>query len=104
MFTNHDRNLKAKLFHYIKKLSIYFFITFIFLEIALAIYVNVTDLKMELPTYTFENTQSFWFDANKDFGTIHLPNHKYRQKKRVMMFYINLILTDLEMSKEQKSR
>ncbi len=81
MFTNHDRNLKAKLFHYIKKLSIYFFITFIFLEIALAIYVNVTDLKMELPTYTFENTQSFWFDANKDFGTIHLPNHKYRQKK-----------------------
>lgn len=81
MFTNHDYNLKTNLFHYIKKLSIYSFITFIFLEIALAIYVNVTDLKMELPTYTFENTQSFWFDANKDFGTIHLPNHKYRQKK-----------------------
>lgn len=107
MFANHDYNLKAKLFIYIKKFSIYSFTTFIFLEVALAIYVNVTDLKMELPTYTFENTQSFWFDANKDFGTIHLPNHKYRQKKTCydVLYKSNSYgFRDVERTKESAKR
>ncbi|MHA7057581.1 hypothetical protein ACWGOQ_0010210 [Aquimarina sp. M1] len=55
--------------------------TFLLLEVSLAIYIRVANIKIELPTYSFENTQSFWFDNNKDFGTAHLPNHSYRQKK-----------------------
>lgn len=51
------------------------------LEIALAIYVRVAEIKIELPTYTLQNTHSFWFDLNPDYGTSHLPNDVYRQKK-----------------------
>ncbi|WAC03790.1 hypothetical protein N7U66_10425 [Lacinutrix neustonica] len=47
----------------------------------MSIYIRVAEIKIELPTYTFQNTQHFWFDLNEDFGTIHLPNASYRQKK-----------------------
>jgi len=56
-------------------------LTFFLLELTLFLYVEIAGLKIELPTYTFENTHSFWFDINKDFGTGHLPLHSYRQKK-----------------------
>jgi len=65
----------------LKNGTIIFGITFILLEVVLAIYIRVAEIKIELPTYSFENTQSFWFDNNKDFGASHLPNHSYRQKK-----------------------
>lgn len=51
------------------------------LEIILAIYIRTAEIKIELPTYTFQNTFSFWYDLNEDFGTLHLPNDEYRQKK-----------------------
>ncbi|WP_157821883.1 hypothetical protein [Tenacibaculum sp. Bg11-29] len=51
------------------------------LEIVLAVYIRVARVKIELPTYTFQNTQNFWFDLNVNYGTAHLPNHSYRQKK-----------------------
>ena len=62
-------------------LSIIGLITFVLLEVVLIAWGHFGTLKMELPTYTFENTQSFWFDLNKYYGTSHLPNHHYRQKK-----------------------
>lgn len=72
---------KKYLFKPIKNLIIIFGITFILLEIVLAIYICVAEIKIELPTYTFQNTQNFWFDLNENFGTLHLPNDEYRQKK-----------------------
>ncbi|WP_046743955.1 hypothetical protein [Kordia zhangzhouensis] len=65
----------------LKNLIIIFGITFVLLEIVLAIYIRAAEIKIELPTYTFQNTQNFWFDLNDDFGTLHLPNDEYRQKK-----------------------
>ena len=56
-------------------------ISFLILELVLAVYIRVAEIKIELPTYTFENTQNFWFDLDKNFGTRHLPNDTYRQKK-----------------------
>ncbi|WP_420571720.1 hypothetical protein [Kordia sp.] len=47
----------------------------------LAVYIRSAEIKIELPTYTLQNTQNFWFDLNEDFGTLHLPNDSYRQKK-----------------------
>ncbi|QHI38113.1 hypothetical protein IMCC3317_34990 [Kordia antarctica] len=73
--------LKKYIFKPLKNLIIIFGITFILLEIVLAIYIRTAEIKIELPTYTFQNTQNFWFDLNEDFGTIHLPNDVYRQKK-----------------------
>lgn len=58
-----------------------FGITFVLLEIVLAIYLRVAEIKIELPTYSLENTQNFWFDMDENFGTLHLPNDSYRQKK-----------------------
>ena len=55
--------------------------TFALLELSLALYSVVDEPKIELPTYSFTNTQSFWYDLSEDFGTWHLPNHSYRQKK-----------------------
>lgn len=51
------------------------------LELVVAIYVNVRELPIEIPTYTLENSHFFWYDLNTDFGTLHLPNDTYRQKK-----------------------
>ncbi|WP_296381210.1 hypothetical protein [Winogradskyella sp.] len=65
----------------LKILTLIFGITFLLLELTLATYIRIADYKIELPTYTFDNTQGFWFDINKDFGTAHLPNDSYRQKK-----------------------
>ena len=69
------------LLKYFKNVSVILVITFILLELTLAIYIHVRELRIELPTYSFENTQGFWFDLNQDYGTSHLPNHSYRQKK-----------------------
>lgn len=65
----------------IKNLIIIFGITFILLEIVLAIYIRAAEIKIELPTYSFQNTYSFWYDLDENFGTLHLPNDEYRQKK-----------------------
>lgn len=73
--------IKKYLLKTLKNGTIIFGITFLLLELVLAIYVRVAEIRIELPTYSFENTQSFWFDNNVDFGTSHLPNHSYRQKK-----------------------
>jgi len=54
---------------------------FLLLEVSLAIYVYAGEIKVELPTYSMDNTQSFWYDLNGDFGTWHIPNDSYRQKK-----------------------
>lgn len=51
------------------------------LEIVLAIYIRKAEIKIELPTYTFQNTHNFWYDLDENFGTLHLPNDEYRQKK-----------------------
>ncbi|WP_162182456.1 SGNH/GDSL hydrolase family protein [Lacinutrix jangbogonensis] len=60
---------------------IIFGISFVLLEIVMAIYIRVAEIRIELPTYTFQNTQNFWFDLDENFGTLHLPNDEYRQKK-----------------------
>ena len=73
--------LKKYIFKPLKNLIIVFGITFVLLEIVLAIYIRMAEVKIELPTYSFQNTQNFWFDLNEDFGTLHLPNDVYRQKK-----------------------
>ncbi|WP_430410405.1 hypothetical protein [Kordia sp.] len=73
--------LKKYLFTLLKNLIIIFGITFILLEVILAIYIRTAEIKIELPTYTFQNTFGFWYDLNEDFGTLHLPNDEYRQKK-----------------------
>ncbi len=73
--------LKKYIFKPLKNLIIIFGITFVLLEIILAIYIRTAEIKIELPTYTFQNTFSFWYDLNEDFGTLHLPNDEYRQKK-----------------------
>jgi hypothetical protein len=65
----------------LKNLIIIFGITFFLLEIVLAFYIRFAEIKIELPTYTFQNTQNFWFDLDGNFGTLHLPNDVYRQKK-----------------------
>jgi hypothetical protein len=65
----------------IRNFSFSILFTLFLWELGLSIYVRVADLKVNLPTYSFENTQGFWFDLNQDFGTWHLPNHYYRQKK-----------------------
>lgn len=72
---------KSYLLHALKRLAFILGITFVLLEITLGVYAHVGNLRIETPTYTLENTQSFWFDNNKDFGTGHFPNHTYRQKK-----------------------
>ncbi|MDN3664283.1 hypothetical protein ACFFU1_03965 [Algibacter miyuki] len=72
---------KKNIISTIKNLILIFGITFVLLEIVLAIYIRATEIKIELPTYSFENTQGFWFDINPFYGTSHLPNHTYRQKK-----------------------
>jgi len=66
---------------WIKNLIVISTISFLLLELCLAIYTHLVQPKIELPTYSFENTQSFWYDLNEDYGTSHLPNHSYRQKK-----------------------
>lgn len=68
-------------FRLFKNTSLIFIITTVLLEFSIFIYVNYTDLKIEIPSYTFENTHFFWYDLNEDFGTLHLPNDSYRQKK-----------------------
>ena len=70
-----------KLIQKLKTLTLIFGITFILLELVLAFYIHIADYKIDLPTYTFDNTQGFWFDINIDFGTAHLPNHSYRHRK-----------------------
>lgn len=65
----------------LKSIAFVFLITFLLLELSLWAYTKIASPKIELPTYSLENTQSFWFDLNESFGTWHLPNHKYRQKK-----------------------
>lgn len=72
---------KKYVFKPLKSLILIFGITFILLEIVLAIYIRVAEIKIELPTYTFQNTHNFWFDLDLNFGTLHLPNDEYRQKK-----------------------
>ena len=71
----------ARLLRNLKFLAFTGLVCFILLELGLAIAAHGFDLKIETPTYTFENTQGFWFDLNPDFGTCHLPNHSYRQRK-----------------------
>ena len=73
--------LKKHLFKAFKNLIVIFGITFVLLEIVLAIYIRVAEIKIELPTYTLQNTHSFWYDLDENFGTLHLPNDEYRQKK-----------------------
>jgi hypothetical protein len=73
--------LKKRLFKSLKNLIIIFGITFVLLEIVLAIYIRVAEIPIELPTYTFQNTHNFWYDLDENFGTLHLPNDVYRQKK-----------------------
>lgn len=73
--------LKKYLFKPLKNLIIIIGVTFLLLEIVLAIYIRTAEIKIELPTYTFQNTQNFWFDLDENFGTLHLPNDEYRQKK-----------------------
>jgi hypothetical protein len=73
--------LKKYIFKPLKNLILIFGITFILLEIVLSIYIRAAEIKIELPTYTFQNTQNFWFDLDENFGTLHLPNDVYRQKK-----------------------
>lgn len=72
---------KKRIFKSLKNLIIIFGITFVLLEIVLAIYIRVAEIKIELPTYTFQNTHNFWYDLDENFGTLHLPNDVYRQKK-----------------------
>ncbi len=78
---NYSLLKKKRVLRALKKFTFILGLTFILLEITLGIYTHIKNLKIETPTYTFENTQSFWFDNNKDFGTSHFPNHTYRQKK-----------------------
>lgn len=73
--------LKKRLFKLLKNGIFIFGITFVLLEIVLAIYIRVAAIKIELPTYTFQNTHNFWYDLDENFGTLHLPNDEYRQKK-----------------------
>ncbi|WP_298508361.1 hypothetical protein [uncultured Kordia sp.] len=73
--------LKKRVFKSLKNLIIIFGITFVLLEIVLAIYIRAAEIKIELPTYTFQNTHNFWYDLDENFGTLHLPNDVYRQKK-----------------------
>ncbi|WP_046756409.1 SGNH/GDSL hydrolase family protein [Kordia jejudonensis] len=73
--------LKKYLFKPLKNLIIIFGITFILLEVILAIYIRTAEVKIEIPTYTFQNTHRFWYDLDENFGTLHLPNDEYRQKK-----------------------
>lgn len=73
--------LKKYIFKPLKNLIIIFGITFILLEIILAIYIRTAEIKIEIPTYTFQNTYNFWYDLDENFGTLHLPNDEYRQKK-----------------------
>ncbi|WP_162819821.1 hypothetical protein [Kordia sp. SMS9] len=73
--------MKKRLFKSLKNLIVIFGITFVLLEIVLAIYIRVAEIPIELPTYTFQNTHNFWYDLDENFGTLHLPNDVYRQKK-----------------------
>lgn len=73
--------IKKYLLKSLKTLIIIFGVTFVLLEIVLAIYIRVAEIKIELPTYTFQNTYGFWYDLDPNFGTLHLPNDTYRQKK-----------------------
>lgn len=73
--------LKANFFKSLKTILIIALVTLVLLEICVAIYVHSNSLKIEIPTYSFTNTHSFWYDLNEDFGTLHLPNDTYRQKK-----------------------
>lgn len=72
---------KKTYFSTIKTYILISVITFVLLEVVLAVYIRGAKLKIELPTYTLQNTQNFWFDLNENYGTAHLPNHSYRQKK-----------------------
>ncbi|WP_027392039.1 SGNH/GDSL hydrolase family protein [Aquimarina latercula] len=78
---NHNLFKKKYLISLFKKLILIFGFTFLLLEVVLAIYTKNSNLNIEIPTYSLENTQSFWYDINKNFGTSHLPNNNYRQKK-----------------------
>lgn len=73
--------LKKYIFKPVKKLAIILVVTFVLLELVLAVYIRFAEIKIELPTYTFQNTYAFWYDLNSNFGTLHLPNDSYRQKK-----------------------
>ena len=70
-----------KLYKLIKSFFLIAIITIFLLEISVASYVHFKELKIEIPTFSFQNTQFFWYDLNEDFGTLHLPNDIYRQKK-----------------------
>ncbi len=70
-----------KLIKYLKNILVIAVITILLLEISVAVYVHYKKLKIEIPTYSFQNTFAFWYDLNTDFGTLHLPNDTYRQKK-----------------------
>lgn len=69
------------MFKKLRYLLISCLLLFLAIEVLLAIATHAFDLKIEAPIYSFENTQGFWFDLNQDFGTCHLSNHSYRQKK-----------------------
>ncbi|GAA0729704.1 hypothetical protein GCM10009430_40110 [Aquimarina litoralis] len=73
--------MKKSLIRVFIKFGTISFFTIILWEVVLGIYVHKTDIKIEVPIYSLQNTQGFWFDLNEDFGTIHLPDHFYRQKK-----------------------
>ncbi len=51
------------------------------LEIGIALSARLFNLKINLPTYSWHNSQGFWYDLDPTFGTKHLANDEYRQKK-----------------------
>lgn len=52
-------------------------ITFTLLEFALSIYVRVTDLQVDVPSYSLSNVRRYWIDNNQFFGAIHQANISY---------------------------
>lgn len=81
-------------------------LTLVLLEGALALYADWMKLPITLPTYSWENAQGFWFDLHPTFGTWHLPQHHYRQKKSCfdIDYYTNTAgFRDQERQLENKS-
>jgi len=72
---------KTKIISYLKFFLGNAIVLFILLELVFCGWAYLGNLKIELPVYSFENTQTFWYDLNPSFGTCHLPNHTFRQKK-----------------------
>lgn len=69
------------MFPYLKLLFINCFLLIVLAELLFCSWAYWGDLKIELPVYSLENTQTFWYDLHPAFGTCHLPNATFRHKK-----------------------